>query len=70
MLSSLLHLFAQAQQPAQGDYWQAYGLVAAMVLLGVLVVCIPRLRKKHFVEPEDLGDVKKKKVKKKLPKRA
>lgn len=42
----------------QTEYPVAYGLIAALVLLGLLAVCIPRFRKKHFIEPE--GEDKKK----------
>ncbi len=42
----------------QTEYPLAFGLIAAMVLLGLLAVCIPRFRKKHFIEPNEV-DAKK-----------
>ncbi|MEM7452925.1 MAG: hypothetical protein AAF456_01095 [Planctomycetota bacterium] len=40
-------------QYAQQEYGLAYGLVFALVFLGLLVVCIPRPRKKELiVEPK------------------
>lgn len=35
----------------QTEYGLAYSLTAALVLLGVLLVCIPRPRKKDFEDP-------------------
>lgn len=46
-------------QELQTEYGLAYLLTAAFVLLGVLLVCIPRPRKADFEDP------KKKKSKKK-----
>ena len=43
---------------SQSEYYLAYSLIVAMVLLGVIVVCVPRVRKKHFVEPETPGEDK------------
>lgn len=40
----------------QSEYPIAYALVAAMVLLGMLAICVPRFRKAHFVEPEETQD--------------
>lgn len=61
-------LFAQLQSgPQQSEYFAAYALIIALVLLGVVVVCIPRPRQKHFVEPTEDEDKKKEK---KIRKRA
>ncbi len=57
-MSNLLNLLlAQAEETtgyAQTEYLTAYGLVAGLVLLGLLAVCIPRPRQKHFIEPEQV----------------
>lgn len=62
MLKSFFFI-AQQQEQMQGEYLLAIGLIVGMVLLGLLVVCIPRPRSKHFIEPEGEGDGKKKKKK-------
>lgn len=62
----IFSLIAQAQSgPAQTEYVAAYALIVAMVILGIVVVCIPRPRQKHFVEPNEDGEDKKKKRKSK-----
>lgn len=43
----------------QTEYPIAYGLIAALVLLGLIAVCIPRFRKEHFIEPEEVDEKKK-----------
>ena len=63
MLNTELLLLAQAQAQTQTEYLLATGLTVAMVLLGVLVVCIPRPRNKHFVEPDDAKEDSKRKKK-------
>ena len=52
MKSTLLTLLAQRNE-GQTEYFMAYALIVAVVLLGTLAVCIPRPRQKHFVEPEE-----------------
>jgi hypothetical protein len=42
----------------QQEYLLAYALVFAFLILGMLVVCIPRPRKKGFVEPEEAAKEK------------
>lgn len=37
----------------QTEYGLAYGLIFAFLVLGMLVVCIPRPRKKGFVDPAE-----------------
>ncbi len=51
---------AQAKKvlESQSEYYLAYSLIVAMVLLGAIVVCVPRIRKKNFVEPETPGEDK------------
>ena len=45
---------AQVQQGyAQSEYMVAIALTVAMIVLGLVAVCVPRARKKHFVEPEE-----------------
>jgi hypothetical protein len=38
-------------QEVQTEYGLAYMLTAAFILFGVLLVCIPRPRKKDFEDP-------------------
>jgi hypothetical protein len=40
-------------QVVQTEYAVAYALVAAMVLLGLLAICIPRPRKKNVIESKE-----------------
>lgn len=50
-------LLAQAEETggyAQSEYLTAYGLVIGLILLGLLAVCVPRPRQKHFIEPEEV----------------
>jgi hypothetical protein len=54
----------------QTEYLLAYGLVAALLLLGVLVVCIPRPRKKGFIDPQQAEKEKRLKIKKKAQMKA
>ena len=56
-------LVAQVQNAAgQQEYFAAYALIIMVVLLGVVVVCVPRPRQKHFIEPKnDEGEKKKEK---------
>lgn len=49
----------------QTQYLYAYGLIAAFLLLGMLVVCIPRPRKKGFIDPQQAEKEKRLKLKKK-----
>lgn len=61
----MLVILAQLENaPEQTEYLAAYALIVMMVLLGLLVVCIPRPRAKHFVEPEGEEEDSKKKRKK------
>lgn len=47
-------IVAQVQQGyAQTEYIVAIALTIAMVALGLAAVCVPRKRKKHYVEPEE-----------------
>ena len=49
-----LSIIAQVQSGyEQTEYLVAIALTIAMVLLGLVAVCVPRARKKHFVEPEE-----------------
>jgi len=43
----------------QTQYTLAYGLIFAFVMLGFLVVCVPRPRKEVFKSPEDERESKK-----------
>ena len=55
MFTGLKLIVAQVQTGyAQTEYLAAYGLIIGMVLLGLLAVCVPRPREKHFVEPEEV----------------
>jgi hypothetical protein len=49
----------------QTEYLIAYGLALAFLLLGMLVVCIPRPRKKGFIDPQQAEKDKRLKIKKK-----
>jgi hypothetical protein len=51
MMSTLIFLLMQADYK-QTEYPKAYLLLAAMILLGVVAVCVPRHRTRHFVEPK------------------
>ena len=42
----------------QKEYLLAYALVFAFLILGMLVVCIPRPRKKGFITPEEAAKEK------------
>lgn len=42
----------------QQEYLLAYGMVFAFLILGMLVVCIPRPRKNDFVIPEEAAKAK------------
>jgi hypothetical protein len=42
----------------QQEYLLAYAMVFAFLILGMLVVCIPRPRKKGFVDPEQAAKEK------------
>ena len=46
----------------QTEYLLAYGLVAACLLLGMLIVCIPRPRKSEVVDKEQAAKDKKNQV--------
>ncbi|MEM7785184.1 MAG: hypothetical protein AAF623_17680 [Planctomycetota bacterium] len=50
--------------PASGqqEYYLAYSLIFAFLILGMLVVCIPRPRKKGFVDPRQAEKDKKEKA--------
>ena len=50
----------------QTEYLLAYALVFAFVILGMLVVCIPRPRKTKFVDPEQAAKDKKLKQRQKI----
>ena len=64
MLRTIM-LIAQIQRGyEQTEYMAAIALTIAMILLGLVTVCAPRPRTKHFVEPvqpdEESGASKKK----------
>ena len=62
MLFKSDYLLAQIQTGySQSEYLAAYGLIVGMVVLGLLAVCIPRPRKKHFVEPAEVEEKNQKK---------
>ena len=53
MLHPLMFL-AQAQRGyEQTEYIAAICLTIAMIVLGLIAVCAPRPRTRHFVEPEE-----------------
>ncbi|MFK7767696.1 MAG: hypothetical protein AB8B55_10785 [Mariniblastus sp.] len=58
----------------QKEYMLAYALVFAFVILGMLVVCVPRPRKSEFVDPEQAAKDKRinqqKKAKAKMKKKS
>ena len=54
----------------QTEYLYAYGLIAAFLLLGMLVVCIPRPRKKGFIDLQQAEKEKRLKTKKKAQMKA
>ena len=49
----------------QKEYLLAYGLVAACLLLGMLIVCIPRPRQSEVVDKEQAAKDKKNKARQK-----
>ena len=42
----------------QQEYMLAYAMVFAFLLLGMLVVCIPRPRKKEYLDPQQAAKEK------------
>lgn len=50
----------------QTEYLLAYALVFAMLILGMLLVCVPRPRKKGFMDPETIAKEKRLRDKQKL----
>ena len=54
----------------QTEYLLAYAMVFAFLTLGMLVVCIPRPRKKGFVNPEEAAREKRIKLGKKAQNKA
>ena len=54
-------VLAQARFDGQSEYVAAYALTGVVVFLGLVALCIPRPRAKHFIEPEEDEDPKKKK---------
>ena len=54
-MSQLVLIMAQAPQQgyAQTEYIAAVSLTIALVVLGLIAVCAPRPRARHFVEPEE-----------------
>ena len=46
----------------QSEYLLAYALVAACIVLGMLVVCVPRPRKKKYMTKEQIAKEKAKKA--------
>ena len=59
---SLLLAFADYKQT---EYLAAYGLVAAFLVLGMLVVCVPRPRRAEDLDPEALAKLKRQRAKEK-----
>lgn len=65
-----LNLLAQVQTGyEQTEYIAAIGLTVAMIILGLVAVCVPRPRDRHFVEPEEEEEDSKKGAKKKRKKK-
>jgi hypothetical protein len=54
----------------QSEYLMSYALVAALVVLGMLVVCIPRPRKAKYLTKEQLAKEKIRKANEKAKTRA
>jgi hypothetical protein len=54
----------------QTEYNLAYALVAAFVVLGMLVVCIPRPRKSAILSPEQIAKEKQLKARAKMKAKA
>jgi hypothetical protein len=54
----------------QSEYLMSYALVAAFVVLGMLVVCIPRPRKAKYLTKEQLAKEKIRKANEKAKARA
>jgi hypothetical protein len=54
----------------QSEYLMSYALVAAFVVLGMLVVCIPRPRKAKYLTKEQLAKEKIRKANEKTKARA
>ena len=63
LIGFALPLLAQ-QESGQTEYHLGIGLTVGMVILGLVVICVPRPRTKHYVEPEEDEQPKKKKKKK------
>lgn len=58
MISQQLLILAQ-RNTDQSEYTMAYALIIGLVVLGLIVVCIPRPRTKHFIEPDQQQEEKK-----------
>ena len=54
----------------QSEYMMAYALVAACIVLGMLVVCVPRPRKSKYMTREQIAKEKTKKANEKAKARA
>ena len=54
----------------QSEYLMAYALVAACIVLGMLVVCVPRPRKKKYMTRQQIAKEKIKKANEKAKVRA
>lgn len=54
----------------QSEYMLSYALVAAFVILGMLVVCIPRPRKVKYLTKEQLAKEKTRKANEKAKAKA
>lgn len=64
-MPNTFEFLAQAQTGyEQTEYMVAIGLTVAMVVLGLVAVCAPRFRKKHFIEPEETEEDNKSRRKK------
>lgn len=53
----------------QQEYVLGYALVFAFLILGMLIVCIPRPRKKGFVDPSQAAKEKRQKMGQKAQKK-
>ena len=63
------HLFfILAQNYEQTEYGLAYAMVFGLIFLGILMLCVPRPRKKALFDPEAAKGKKKKRKKKKKKK--
>ena len=57
-------------QYTQTEYGQGYALVALFLVLGLLLICVPRPRRADFIDPEEERRLQAERVRKKQLRKA